>query len=206
MTSKEKIMQLKYNFSKGFSMKYVPRLIPVVLFLVLNAACARDRNSFRHPEADFSSITRVAVIPFENYTNSQYAGDIVTMIYMSELLMNVDVEVVEPGEVARALGADGTRAGKLSQSEIKSIGSALKADTCIFGTVQEYGTVRVRNENYPVVSVNVRWVDAQTGTIIFMASVSEEGSPQIPVIDVGEEQLYSVLARRACRKLVNMVR
>jgi hypothetical protein len=72
--------------------------------------------------------------------------------------------------------------------------------------VHEYGTVRVRNETYPVVSISVRWVDVETGTILFMGTVSEEGSPLIPIIDVGEEQLFPVLTRRACSKLVNMVR
>jgi hypothetical protein len=54
--------------------------------------------------------------------------------------------------------------------------------------------------------LNVRWVDAQTGTIIFMGSASEEGSPRVPIIDVGEEQLFSVLTRKACSKLISMVR
>jgi hypothetical protein len=181
----------------------------VLLLLVMGfsaGGCARDVQSFRHPEADLSSITRVAVIPFENFTSSQYAGEKTTMIYISELLARIDIEVVEPGEVQRILQADNIAHGYMSQSEIRSIGSALKADTLIFGTVQEYGTVRVRNEMYPVVSLNVRWVDAQTGTIIFMGSASEEGSPRVPIIDVGEEQLFSVLTRKACSKLISMVR
>lgn len=195
---------------------YLPRAVRMCLsfFLAVTpfaalcicGGCARDTQSFRHPEADLSSITHVAVIPFQNYTSSQYAGEKVTMIYIAELLSNVDIEVIEPGEVARVLQGDSIVGGQLSQSEIKSIGSALKANALIFGAVQEYGTVRVRNETYPVVSLSVRWVDAQTGTIIFMGTASEEGSPRVPIIDVGEEQLFSVLARKACNRLINMVR
>lgn len=178
----------------------------LVILAPVAMSCARDAQSFRHPEADLSSITRVAVIPFSNLTNSQYAGEKVSLIYLSELLAKLDVEVVEPGEVARALQGDSAFSGNLSQSDVKSIGSALKADTLIFGTVQEYGTIRVRNEMYPVVSISVRWVDVGTGTILFMGTASEEGSPIVPIIDVGEEQLFPVLTRRACSKLVNMVR
>lgn len=174
--------------------------------LALAAGCATDAQSFRHPQADLSSITRVAVIPFENYTNSQYAGEKVTTTYISELLMGIEVEVVEPGEVARVLQSNNIVGSKLSQNDIKTVGAALKADTLIFGSVQEYGQERVRNENYPVVSVSVRWVDVNTGNIIFMGTASTEGSPTIPVVDLGQEQLYSVLTRRVCHKLVGMVR
>ena len=173
---------------------------------VLLGGCATEAQSFRHPQADLSSITRVAVVPFENYTNAQYAGEKVTMIYLSELLMGIELEVVEPGEVARVLQANNIVGSKLSQNDVKTVGAALKADTLIFGSVQEYGQERVRNENYPVVSVNVRWVDVNTGNIIFMGTASTEGSPTIPVVDLGQEQLYSVLTRRVCHKLVGMVK
>jgi hypothetical protein len=99
----------------------------VLLLLVMGfsaGGCARDVQSFRHPEADLSSITRVAVIPFENFTSSQYAGEKTTMIYISELLARIDIEVVEPGEVQRILQADNIAHGYMSQSEIRSIGSS----------------------------------------------------------------------------------
>ncbi len=177
-------------------------LVSALLF----AGCATGVQAFRHPEADLSAIARVAVIPFENLTVTQFAGEKVTTIYISELLMDIDVEVVEPGEVARVLRDNSIVGSKLSQSQIKSVGNALRADTLIFGSVQEYGRERFRNESYPVVAVNVRWVDVNTGTIIFMGTASEEGSPRVPVVDVGEEQLFSVLTRRVCRKLIDMVR
>ena len=183
--------------------------VPCVLaaLALLCAGCAaRGGQAFRHPEADLSAISRVAVIPFENYTTTQFAGEKVSTIYISELLMNIDVEVVEPGEVARALQTGGIVGSQLSTSQVKSMGQALRADTLIFGNVQEYRRERFRNESYPIVGLSVRWVDVNTGTIIFMGTASEEGSPKVPVVDVGEEQLFSVLTRKVCRQLINMVR
>jgi hypothetical protein len=174
---------------------------------MLCAGCARGgAQAFRHPEADLSAISRVAVIPFDNYTATQFAGEKVTTIYISEILMNIDVEVVEPGEVSRVLQTGGIIGTKLSKSQLQSTGKALQADTLIFGSVQEYGRERFRNESYPIVALNVRWVDVGTGTIIFMGTASEEGSPRVPIVDVGEEQLFSVLTRRVCRELLDMVR
>ncbi len=197
----------KIPANQGPQLRLCALLIAVALMPAMVSACVREVQSFRHSEADLSSINRIAVIPFENFTNSQFAGEKVSMIYITELLSKIDIEVVEPGEVAHVLQKDGGRIqGELSQSEIKAIGSSLRADTLVFGTVQEYGTVRVRNQSYPVVTLNVRWVDVQTGTIIFMGTDTEEGSPRIPVVDIGEEQLYSVLASRACSKLIDMVR
>lgn len=170
------------------------------------ASCAGGGQAFRHPEADLSAIRRVGVIPFENFTAAQFAGEKVTTIYISELLMNVDVEVVEPGEVTRVLRQNEIIGSRLSQSQIRTVGNALQADTLIFGSVQEYARERFRNESYPVVSVNVRWVDVNTGAIIFMGTASAKGSPKVPIVDVGEEQLFSVLTRQVCRKLINMVR
>lgn len=177
----------------------------LVLFLVCSG-CVRSTQAFRNPEADLSAIRRVAVIPFENLTSTQFAGEKVTTIYVSELLMNVDIEVVEPGEVTKTLAAQNVIGKKLSTSEITSVGKAVKADALIFGSVQEYGQQRIRNENYPVVSLSVRWVDVNTGTIIFMGTAAEEGSPKVPIVDWGEERLFSVITRKVCRKLINMVR
>ncbi len=168
--------------------------------------CTKRVQAFRHPEADLSAVTRVAVMTFDNLTSSQFAGEKVTTIYISELLMNVDIEIVEPGELTKALIAQNIVGTKLSQSEIKAVGRAVKADTLVFGSVQEYGQQRIRNESYPVVSLNVRWVDVNTGTIIFMGTAAEEGSPKVPIVDWGEERLFSVLTRKACRKLINLVR
>jgi len=178
----------------------------LAVLVVVTIGCATRAQAFRHPEADLSAIARVAVIPFENYTSTQFAGEKVTTIYISELLMRIDVDVVEPGEVSRKLQNSGVVGSRLSQSEIKSVGNALKADTLIFGSVQEYGRERFRNESYPIVSLNARWVDVATGTIIFMGTASEEGSPRVPVVDVGEEQLFSVLTRKVCAQLIDMVR
>ncbi|MBI4830561.1 MAG: hypothetical protein HY801_03200 [Candidatus Lindowbacteria bacterium] len=143
---------------------------------------------------------------FENFTGTQFAAEKVTTTYITELLMNIEVEVVEPGEVTRVLGQSSIVGGKLSQDDIKKVGNALKADTLVFGSVLEYGQERVRNETYPVVSVNVRWVDVNTGTIILMGTASAEGSPKVPVVDVGQEQLFTVLTRRVCHKLITMVK
>lgn len=188
-----------------------PFLICLLIFCLLITAlahfgCVKRVQAFRHPEADLSAVTRVAVIPFENLTSSQFAGEKVTTIYISELLMNVDIEIVEPGELTKALAAQGIVGSRLSLSEIKAVGRAVKADTLVFGSVQEYGQQRIRTESYPVVSLNVRWVDVNTGTIIFMGTAAEEGSPKVPIVDWGEERLFSVLTRKACRKLINLVR
>lgn len=198
-----------YGVSAGESRMPRRRILCALLALIfICAGCATGGGgqAFRHPEADLGAISRVAVIPFDNYTTTQFAGEKVTTIYISELLMNIDVEVVEPGEVAKTLQTGGIVGTKLSTSQIKSTGKALRADTLVFGSVQEYGRERFRNESYPVVALNVRWVDVSTGTIIFMGTASAEGSPRVPIIDVGEEQLFSVLTRRVCRDLINMVR
>jgi hypothetical protein len=211
MMSQDKI---SVNDNRGSFPKRVigsPFLRYLLIFCLLTTAlpyfgCAKRIQAFRHPEADLSAITRVAVIPFENLTSSQFAGEKVTAIYISELLMNVDIEIVEPGELIKALIAQNIVGTKLSLSEIKSVGRAVKADSLIFGSVQEYGQQRIRNENYPVVSLNVRWVDVNTGTIIFMGTAAEEGSPKVPIVDWGEERLFSVLTRKVCRKLIKLVR
>jgi len=178
----------------------------LVLSLFLAGCGAAGTQTFRHPDADFSAIRRVAVLPFENYTNTQFAGEKVTSIYISQLLMNIDVDVVEPGEVWRVLSSNDIIGSRLGEGEIKSIGEKLQADTLIFGSVQEYSRERYRTQNYPVISVNVRWVDVNTGTIVFIGTASAEGSPTVPVIDLGDERLFSKLTVKVCRKLINMVR
>jgi hypothetical protein len=181
-------------------------LCGLLVVALLSACCAGGTQTFRHPGADLSAITRVAVIPFDNFTTSQFAGEKVSAIYISQLLMSIDLEVVEPGEVSQVLRSNDINKNNMGQKEISLVGQKLQADTLVFGSVQEYGRERFRTENYPVISVNVRWVDVNTGTIIFTGTASAEGSPKIPVVDVGEEQLLSVLTVKVCRKLIDMVK
>ena len=180
-------------------------LVSVLFLAVFLGGCGSQKQAFRHPEADLSAITRVAVMPFENLTTTQYAGEKVWGIYISQLLMSIDVDVVEPGEVVRVLNSFEISSPMLGQEDIKRVGTELQADTIIFGTVQEYGQARFRTDSFPVISVNVRWVDVSTGTIIFMGTESAKGNPKVPVIDVGEEQLFSVLTVDVCQKLIDMV-
>lgn len=131
---------------------------------------------FLHPEYNFNYVERVAVIPFENLTNSQGAASQITRFFISQLLSSESFEVIEPGEVSRVLAEFSTvRTGDLSKEQISKIGKALKVQGLFFGSVNESSTSRSGSNQVHTVSLVVRLVDSESGETVWSAANTSGG-------------------------------
>ncbi|MBD3336227.1 MAG: hypothetical protein GF355_11990 [Candidatus Eisenbacteria bacterium] len=152
-----------------------------LLFLVTLAAaissCSGVRpTTFVHPEYNFGYVERVAVIPFENLTQDQAAGARVTRYFITRLLATEAFDVVEPGEVSRALQQVGTlRTADLTQEQIKEIGRQLEVQGLFFGSVGESSTLRSGTANVSVVTLTARLVETDLGVTVWSATHTEGG-------------------------------
>ncbi|MEW6570411.1 MAG: hypothetical protein AB1390_04455 [Nitrospirota bacterium] len=119
------------------------------------------------PKTDISEIKKVAVLPFENFTGDQFAGEKVRRIVITELLEK-GIDIVEPGEVTRHLKDLKVRSiGLMKINEIQDVGKALNADGVIVGSVETYGMSRGISVTYPEVTIFLRLLKTDSGDIVW---------------------------------------
>jgi len=126
---------------------------------------------------DFGSVKRVAVLPLDNLTNERYAGEIVRQVVISELLASGLVDVTIPGEVIAAIDKMGSKStASLTGEQIKTLGSSLKVQAVILGSVEKFGEVRVGNISAPEISITLMMADTSSGSIIWSAARTSGGA------------------------------
>jgi len=143
--------------------------------LVLFFGCAADDVYFE-PNMDFGSLQTVAVLPFQNLTNQEYASERIRDAFMGRLLATGAVYVLPPGEVATGI----QRAGRIppegpSIEQVKKLGAVLGVDAVITGVVTEYGPVRSGSTSANVVSLSLQMVEISSGLVVWSASTTRGG-------------------------------
>jgi TolB-like protein len=147
----------------------------LLLAAALSTGCSRDRQYVR-PNADFSTIQAVTVLPFENVTSDKLAAERVQRIFISELL-NLNVfELVEPALAARLVGRDAFQASNVSPDEIKKLGKDLKVQGIFLGSLLEYDEGRGGAAANPRVTVQIRLVETETGATVWSITRTAGGA------------------------------
>lgn len=162
-----------------------PRL-PIVLLLagapLLLGSCGgtMEATEFTNPRFNFGFVQRVAVLQFENLSSDRQAGLRATRLTLTELLATGAVDVVEPGEVqaalVKAVGAASGRTFNPSKEQILALGTALEVQALIMGTVTQSENLRSGAVPIPVVTLDMRMVETETGAIVWAVTQSEKGS------------------------------
>jgi TolB-like protein len=182
-----------------------PCLKNFILLALLAAGCGGPR-SFVHPSTDIGFYKRLGVVNFANMTGDRFAGDKMTSSFLTELLLQKKFEVVEPGEfqriVAEVRGSSGEEKKELGAEQIKLIGEKADINGIIEGEVKEFQMTRIGAEDFPLISVTVRLVDAPSGQVVWMSSYTEKGGPKFPIFSFGETRTLGELAQKVCKKMV----
>jgi hypothetical protein len=99
----------------------------------------RPKVIFRSPVLDPAMSYAVAVMPFYNLSERKFAGDIMALHFVRQLLANENWRVIEPGVVRQALlkGRVIMRDG-ISLADAGSISRLLAADMILSGKVMDY--------------------------------------------------------------------
>ena len=155
-------------------------LLATVSFAIAACGSSMKATQFSNPGFNFAFVERVAVLPFENLSNDRQAGLRATRLTITELLASGALDVVEPGEVQAALIQSGTfQVGRTpipSTEQIVSLGQALEVQALILGTVTQSENLRSGNVPVPVVTLDLRMVEAETGATVWAATDSCKGS------------------------------
>lgn len=182
-------------------------LAALAVCCALALSCARRATSYLDPEADFSLIRRVAVLPMENLTNEITAGEKVRQLLMIELLASGSVEVVDVGEVGRALSAQSVvKPMSPGTEEIRKLGKELGVQALLGGSVQEFSQGRASGAQATAVSLAFRMVETDTGRVVWSSNVSQSGVGAMSrLFGVGGDSATDrahKLIRKALRSLV----
>lgn len=132
--------------------------------------------TYHDPNMDFSLVQKVAVLPFENLTTVNTAGERVRDVFMTMMQATGSSYVLPPGEVAR--GVDRVSPGRPTTptaEEAVNLGKVVGVDAVITGVVREYGEVRSGATSAGVVSLSLQMMETQTGKVVWSASSTRGG-------------------------------
>ena len=149
-----------------------------VLLILVSTGCATTSSKvvYRDPNMDFGAIQAVAVMPFNNLTRENVAGERVRDVFMTMLQATGGVYVIPPGEVARGITRLGLeRPASPTPEDVTKFAKIVSADAVFTGTVNEYGEVRSGTSTANVVSVSLQMMEAQTGKVVWSASSTQGG-------------------------------
>ncbi len=178
------------------------------LIAVLIAGCGKSMRVYTHPEADLGFYTKVGVLPFKSLAGDRFAGEKFGIEFTTALLAAELFEVVDYGvfvnQVVQAIGTRTPPDGP-SQDHLKKIAEATGVQGVFYGTVMQYEMVPSSSGNFPVISVEARFVDAETGTVVWQATVTERGGPKTPIIGVGETHTLGELSQSICQAMIKKI-
>ena len=145
--------------------------LSVLCLLIWSVAGCSSNNlkQFVRPNYDINAVKTVAVLPFRNLTSDNYAGEKIRSKISIELLSR-GVNIIEPGEIFSVMQELKIKSvDSMRNNDMVSVGSMLKVDTVLTGSVEAFGISRGITVSYPEVSVHLVMFDTITGNIVWSA-------------------------------------
>jgi TolB-like protein len=176
-------------------------------FIIIFAGCAGPSAiRYVNPEANFSYIKKIAILPFNNMSADKFAGERVRNNLTVDLMSRGVFAVKEQGEVSKVMRlvfrAAGYEEGSLlevDQETLKMMGEKLGVQAVILGSVDEYEGRGGRT----VVTLSVRMHDTSSGIVLWQARSTAIGTSNLRKI-VGLEELdRSVLTSKAVKEVLD---
>lgn len=177
----------------------------VLAVSALLVSCAGSRM-YVNPEADFGFYSRVGVVPFSNLTNDKNASEKVTSSFTTELLLLNSVAVANQGDMEKTVGAVVKQVmvnalEELSSEQAMAIGEQAQVEGIFVGAIKDFGMVRSGQDEFPLVAVIVRFIDCQSGQVVWSYETSRKGGPKFPIFSFGETHTLGEMTTKVCREV-----
>ncbi|MBI5235715.1 MAG: hypothetical protein HY886_05650 [Deltaproteobacteria bacterium] len=180
-------------------------LIAVFMF----TGCSGSTVKYINQGADFAYIKKIAILPFNNFTEDRYAGEKVRSALTIDIMSKHVFEVMEQGEVTKVMnmlfreeGFEEGRVVQLDKEMLRLLGEKLGVQAVIQGSVNEYSGGR-GGYTTNVVAISVRMLDTGSGVVLWQVNTSEVGSSTFRKM-IGIDQVdMTVLTTDVVRKAVN---
>ena len=184
-------------------MKRLNLLLFAIAALLFALSCGGPRT-YVNAEADFGFYEKVGVLPFSNLSGDRNASDKVTASFVTELLIGGQIEIANMGDLLKAFRTtvkdDRTNLPEqLTIEEGMAIGHDAQVQGLFVGAVREYAMVRIGTEEFPLISVNIRFIDCQTGKVAWTYETTKRGGPKFPIFSFGETHTLGEMNSKVCR-------
>lgn len=143
-----------------------------LLYLLVNGCSGKfDSEEYLRENVDMGAISRIAVLPFHNFTSDTFVAERNRDIATTQLLALGIADVVDRGLVDTVM-AEEVIDPKLpvDQINMKRLGQRLNVQAFLLGTIDLAGEKRTGAIAYPVLGVTLRLVEAQSGIVIWQSS------------------------------------
>lgn len=184
-------------------------LVAILFLLPVLGGCGSMANTrtFVNPQADFSFYKKVALLPFRNNSGDQLAGERMTENFTTELLIAGKLEVMDPGQfnsvVAQVVKTNAPISTvELSAAHLSQIATVAGVEGIFMGTIHDFKMITVGADQYPLIAMTVKFIDAPTGTVVWQNSVHIKGGPNVPILTIGETFTLGELSQETCTLLV----
>lgn len=179
----------------------------VLLFVALMLSGCAGNRIYLNDEADFGFYQKTGVVPFSNLTSDRTAAEKVTATFTTELLMANVISIANAGDFLQSASSviKSQRANlpeELTTEEAVAIGKAAGVQGIFVGVVRDFAMVRSGQEEFPLVSILVRFVDCQSGTVVWSFETTRRGGPKFPIFSFGETHTLGDLNAKVCHEIV----
>ena len=177
----------------------------IFLLSVVLMGCAANMTAKKRTEVRLPANSRIAVLPFENLSGTEYAAEKITDYFQTMMSAQMRFETVDFGKVYDGLRDYRIRtASQLTDSQIDSLTSRLQVNYLLLGSVLEY---EEHDNNYlgrlPQVSFNCRLLDCKTHKILWVATSNGRGDKGEFVFGIGAIRSADNLSRKMVQDAVN---
>ena len=188
-------------------MKTVVRTLIGLMTLALMAGCASNMVARKRGDQPIPAQPRIAVLPFENLSGRENAGDVVTDYFQSTMAADARFVTVELGETYDVLRRSRIRSSWLmTREQMNNLRDELNIDYILTGSILEYDEYE---NNYlgriPQVSFNTRLVDCNTGKTIWTAVSNGRGDRGEVAFGIGTITSAEVLAKNMVSSAVSNI-
>jgi len=166
------IFSCSFNDGGGVSNMKM-RLVVVCLLLLMSAGCSGrfDSEEYFRDNVDMGAISRIAVLPFQNFTADPNVDERTRDIATTQLLASGVADVVDRGLVDSVMAEEVIDPRlPIDQINMKRLGQRLNVQAFLLGAVDLSGEKKIGSQSYPVLGVTLRLVDAQAGMVIWQSS------------------------------------
>ena len=150
--------------------------ITVLAMMLVSCGKKTVTESFLREDVDFSFVQRIAVLPFDNNSQDEFAPGRLRDVTITHVLSLGLFDVVEKDLIDSVLYDEAIDPGSaIDPLTLKRMGNRLNVQGFLLGTVDLAGMNRVGSTSYPELAVTLRLVEAESGMILWQASSSFSG-------------------------------
>jgi TolB-like protein len=154
---------------------------------------------------DADAPPRIAIMPFTNESSRKYAGEIMALHFLRELIKGRHFTVVEPGLIIeklldyRIIMYEG-----ISLSDANLIAGELKADLTLTGRVLDYRE-QASGSGKPKVGFSLLLINRRNQQVVWSSSSRNEGDDAVSLFDWGRINTVHALAADMASAIGKMI-